>query len=100
MTLAAAPPSEAPSGTRAHLCHVTDTPQLALRITDKGRKSWIVRRRLGAGGLKIRVTLGAYTDVSLSKARELARSVIEQLSSGINPLAIRKAEREGTFGRA
>lgn len=90
----------APKGKRAHLWDHTDTPHLALRTTDTGRKSWIVRRRLGTGGLKIRVTIGAYPDLGLAKARALARPIIEQLAAGINPLTVRKEEREGTFGRA
>lgn len=64
-------------------------PGLVLRINDKGRKSWIVRFRVGASSGK--VALGAWPAMSVAAARERAREVREQAAAGVDPREARDA---------
>jgi integrase len=58
-------------------------PGLALRITERGIKSWSVYYRVG-GRLR-RLTLGRYPDLSLVEARRRARQALEQADRGFDP---------------
>ena len=58
---------------------------------DIGARSWVFRTLIG--GKRREIGLGAYPDVSLSKARELAREIKEQINQGIDPLAEKKTKQ-------
>ncbi len=65
---------------------------------DAGAKRWVFLFRW-EGKLK-EMGLGGLTAVSLSKAREKAAAVRNQLDDGLNPIEARKANREiPTFGK-
>ena len=67
-----------------------DGDGLMLEIRPGGSKTWLVR--LQANGRRRDYGLGSFKDVSLSEAREKARSYRRQLRAGIDPLeAKRKA---------
>jgi len=84
-------------------------PGLALRITDKGVKSWCVYYR--HDGRNQRMTLGRWPGVKVADARKEARKVRDQAEAGVNPKAAKdieatkakaeleaEAERLQTFG--
>ncbi len=58
-------------------------PGLALRITERGVKSWSLYYRVG-GRLR-RLTLGRFPDVALAEARRRARQALEQADRGVDP---------------
>jgi hypothetical protein len=62
---------------------------LAVRITASGGRTYLVQYTLH--GHKWRVPLGAYSAVSLAKAREAAAAVMGDVAKGRNPAADRKA---------
>jgi hypothetical protein len=65
---------------------------LALRVTSSGSKSWTLLYSLR--GKKNRLTLGPYPQITLARARELAREHKATIAEGIDPIAAAKAERE------
>ncbi len=66
-------------------------PGLALRITDKGVKSWSVYCRLD--GKHKRLTIGAWPEIGVAEARDQAREIKSQAKAGVNPKEARKAEK-------
>jgi integrase len=77
-------------------------PSFGLRLSCKGARSWFVMTRLD--GHLIRVTLGKYPALSLAKAREEARNVINLAAAGRDPRLVRdkakqkrQEERRNTF---
>lgn len=65
---------------------------LALRVGPTGGRSWILRVRVG--GKRREIGLGGFPDVPLTRARDSAREVREQIHQGIDPVARRKAAGE------
>ena len=70
-----------------------DTKHLALRVTPKGHKSFIVQRRIGKRGKMVIRTIGTYPDISLADARKEADEIVRQLRGGVDPKAV-EHERE------
>ncbi len=66
-------------------------PGLALRITDKGVKSWSVYYRLD--GKHQRLTIGAWPEIGVAEARDRAREIKGQTKAGVNPKETREAEK-------
>jgi len=65
---------------------------LCLQIAEGGSSSWILRTHIGA---KRRcIGLGGYPDVSLSQARDRARSIKEKISQGIDVILERQQLRQ------
>ncbi|MGR3271777.1 site-specific integrase [Thalassococcus profundi] len=62
---------------------------LYLNVTDTGARSWILR--VIVNGSRRHIGLGAFDDVSLAEARDLAREMRKKIISGIDPVAERKA---------
>jgi integrase len=58
-------------------------PALALRVSDKGCRSWIVQRRVN--GRQTKITLGEYPAVKLRDARDKAREKLKEMTRGIDP---------------
>jgi integrase len=90
-------------------------PSFGVRVTDKGAASFVVMRRLRAGGALIRRRVGvswavplkrdAQLPTSLAEAREEARQAIRDMQAGIDPKEKRKAaagearrQSESVFG--
>lgn len=61
---------------------------LAVRITASGGRTYLAQYTLN--GQKYRVPLGAFSGLSLAKAREGAAIVMEQVAHGENPAVERK----------
>lgn len=64
---------------------------LLLQVTKTGARSWILRTIVGAKRRDI--GLGGYPDVTLAQARMNARELKEQIRSGVDPVAQRKAAK-------
>ena len=62
-------------------------PGFALRVSDKGTKSWVLFFRLG-GRLR-RFTVGTYPNFSLAQAREEARNALQMMEKGEDPIESR-----------
>ena len=73
-------------------------PGLALRITDKGVKSWSVYYRLD--GKHQRLTIGAWPEIGVAEAREQAREIKSQAKAGVDPKESRKGERAAAEDKA
>jgi integrase len=69
-------------------------PALALRVTDKGHKSFIVQRRVN--GRMIKLTLGDYPALGLKAARQRARDALSDMEQGADPR--QKAQRTTASG--
>lgn len=75
---------------------VSDGGGLYLRVRNADAKSWAFLYRRGDKWNEI--GLGAYKDISLARARELASSMRAMLAEGRDPKAERDRESEPTFG--
>lgn len=64
---------------------------LALQVTDRGARSWILR--VMVGGKRRDMGLGGYPDVTLAGAKEAARAARIKIREGIDPIEDGKAKR-------
>ena len=58
-------------------------PKLAIIVTEKGTKSFVVIKRTATEPIK--VTIGHYPDVSIQQARTQAISILKEIAEGKNP---------------
>lgn len=83
--------AKCPAGKERLSLYDARTPGLALRITPSGSKTFI---RYGkVNGLPQRVRLGGFPDISIEQARKLAATTTGQISSGVDPMAEKRATR-------
>jgi integrase len=83
----------APRGTRATVWDAM-MPGLAVRITDKGKRSfYAVKRRAGAS-TPTWVLLGSYPVTTLAEARAKAREALTALAAGDDPATLAEAKRK------
>ena len=68
---------------------------LALQVTDKGARSWILRVLIG--GKRRDMGLGGYPDVTLAGAKEAARAARLKIKEGIDPIEDAKAKRSALY---
>lgn len=75
-----------------------DNPGFGMRVSSGGRRAWVVMYR--HGGVKRRLTLGAYPTLSLADARELAAKAQHRVEfANADPAAEKRADRKAeTFG--
>ena len=64
---------------------------LALRVTDRGNKSWSLHYRIW-GRLR-RLTIGQYPAIKPAQARREASAALDQVRQGIDPSVEKKAQR-------
>jgi integrase len=69
----------------------TIVPQLALRVTSNGAKSYVVRTRLR--GKQVRLTIGNARAINLKDAREEASEFLKMCRNGIDPREVRRAKK-------
>ena len=67
-------------------------PSLAVRVTDKGAVSFVLRARFPGRAHFTRNALGAYPTLSLVNAREKARAWLRLIGEGKDPATVAKAE--------
>jgi integrase len=76
-----------------------EIPGFAIRITEKGAKSWILVYYLR--GRKCRLTLGSYPELTLAEARKLSRQHRGEVERGEDPAASKRSGRAAqTVGEA
>jgi integrase len=71
---------------------------LYLEISTAGGKLWRVKYRFG--GMEKRLALGAYPAISLKEARERRDEARKLLTNGIDPSAVKRAQKAAKQGRA
>src|SRR5882757_6891640 len=71
--------------------YIHDGGGLYLRISPAGRKGWIFRYMLA--GRRRDMGLGPYPAVTLAAARKVASEVRGTVGTGIDPIAVRDAQR-------
>lgn len=76
---------------REKLYRLSDTHGLCLEITTTGSKLWRFRYRF-AGKPKM-ISLGAYPEVTLAKARELRSTARSLVATGVDPSSHKQAEK-------
>ena len=69
---------------------------LYLSISPNGGRRWVFLYR--RHGKPTEIGLGSARDVTLARARELARQARANLAEGINPKDVRKGSKQATFG--
>ncbi len=69
-----------------------DGDGLRLVVRASGSKSWLLRYQIA--GRRRDMGLGSYPEVSLKEARLIAAGHRKQLATGIDPMAVRDAQRE------
>src|SRR5437868_10640381 len=67
-------------------------PGLALRVTEKGGKSWCVFYRFG-GKLR-RLTLGKYPTIKPAQARREAQTALEHVRAKVDPAEEKRQQRD------
>src|SRR6516225_1005006 len=82
----------APKGKRAVVWDGIQ-PNLGVRVTDKGRKSFVVVRRRAGETRPTWVTLGEYPTLSLAEARKAARETLSALIAGDDPAELAETKR-------
>lgn len=70
---------------------------LALQVTDRGARSWILRAMVG--GKRRDMGLGGYPDVTLAGAKESARTARAKIKDGIDPVEDAKAKRSALYAQ-
>src|SRR3712207_9207000 len=73
----------------------TDLPGFGLRVEPSGRKTFIVRYRVGGGraGLRRQITLGRLGVVTPDQARVEAKRILALAATGRDPAGERQRER-------
>ena len=77
--------------TKPGLFFVGGVAGLALQVTERGARTWILRMMIG--GKRRDMGLGGYPDVTLASARERARAMREKADSGVDPILEREQQR-------
>ncbi|MCV6590244.1 MAG: integrase arm-type DNA-binding domain-containing protein [Marinobacterium sp.] len=70
---------------------LSDEKGMYLLVTKAGTKSFRLKYRFG--GKEKKLILGTYPDITLRQARDMRDSARQQLATGIDPSAARKAEK-------
>jgi integrase len=68
-------------------------PNLGVRVTDRGRRSFVVVRRRAGEARPTWVTLGEYPTLGLAEARKTARETLGALIAGDDPAVLAEAKR-------
>ena len=80
----------AATGTRYTLYDAL-VPGFGIRVTDKGKRTFVVYRRMAGEPRPVRLALGTYPPTALEDARKRARAALEDLTFGRHP---KERERE------
>jgi hypothetical protein len=70
---------------------ISDGEGLYLRVRTTA-KAWVYRYK--RGGKETKLSLGPYPALSLAAARKKARTDAEKLADGVDPMAVRREEKE------
>ena len=81
--------------TKEKFYKITDGDGLYLHVTEKGGKLWRFRYRFG--GKEKLLALGSYPEITLLDARQRRDEARRQLAHGIDPSAVRKAQKQASI---
>lgn len=70
----------------------TDPKGFGLRVSDSGRKTWVLMYRFD--GVQRRLKIATYPAMDLADARQKAKDYLQDVSKGIDPAAVKKAGRK------
>jgi integrase len=77
--------------TKPGLHAVGTVPGLRLNVSESGAKSWILRTTVGTK--RSDIGLGSYPAVTLAAAWERARTALDTIRNGVDPVAERRAKK-------
>jgi integrase len=69
-------------------------PGFGVRVTDTGKRSFVVVKRIAGRHSPVRMLIGHYPEMPLAKARDDARGALALLAHGKHPEEIAEQERE------
>lgn len=75
----------------------TTVPGLGVRVSDTGRKTFVLMKRLQKGGSPVRRAIGAYGAITLADARTTAQEWIKLIGAGKDPAQEKARKQENTF---
>ncbi|MCO5129295.1 MAG: integrase arm-type DNA-binding domain-containing protein [Xanthobacteraceae bacterium] len=75
-------------------------PGLGVRVSDKGRKTFIFSARFSGAKNPTRRALGVYDALTLEKARDKAREWSDLVGKGIDPATIEQRAKEAEIAKA
>ena len=78
-------------GPRALYVYDTQAPHLALRVSSRGTKTYVVIKKIN--GQPKRITLGRFPALRLEDARKAAAEIAAEIACGRDPVATRKAAK-------
>lgn len=78
-------------------CWDATQPGLGVRISTKGRRTFVLMTRIGKGGDPRRLAIGEYGAVTLADARAIAHEWLKQAKAGKHPAELRARQEENTF---
>lgn len=73
-----------------------DVPGLALRVTAKGVRTFVLVKKIS--GVTQRITLGRWPGLKLADARRAAARINGEIAAGLDPVALRRAPMAPIFG--
>ena len=86
--------------------YLPDGQGLQLRISSKGKKSWVFKYQTPITKKRTNISFGSYPEISLALARKRREEARENLSQGVNPKtykeeleSAKKAIAENTFAK-
>lgn len=75
-------------------CWDTELPGFGVRVQPSGRKTFVVRYRLVAGGAQRKMTIARCSDMPPDRARDLARKTFAEVAEGKDPVGARRPGKE------
>ncbi|WP_342638095.1 Arm DNA-binding domain-containing protein [Orientia tsutsugamushi] len=66
-------------------------PELKLRISHTGRKTWSFEKKFRKEGIKIKI--GVFPDLSIKEARKIARELKRLMAKGIDPREVKRQQQ-------
>jgi integrase len=82
------PPTD--TGKRQIFYRDSELKGFAVRITNKGVKTFVVEKRIDGNPIPKRITLGRYGELTAEQARKEAHKVLGKIATGINPIEEKK----------
>lgn len=82
-----------PEGSKREAWYDETRPELALRVTSSGAKSFYIIRRIANSTQPSWVRLGSYPSLTIEQARNEATKILSGILSGINPTSVKRSLR-------
>lgn len=79
-----------PEGSKRDNWYDETRPELALRVTSSGSKSFYIVRRIANSSQPSWVRLGSYPSMTIEQARNEAAKILSEMLSGVNPTSVKR----------